>query len=152
MYTYILYIYLHIIVLYCNDIYYLMAKRSQWSLTLFMWHMRMRWYARWYHWKCGWTQLETATINQLHPHAVTTFIMFSCSGLWYIPMYYHGGVKALVNHVQWSNMHIRHPPTQDRVRTLATEIKFRSSNHMHALPYIIAVMSLYSHYITLRYL
>ena len=40
---------------------------------LFLWRN-----ARWRHWKCGYTQLEAATIN--HLHAPVTALTFGCSG------------------------------------------------------------------------
>ena len=43
------------------------------ELSLFPWHN-----ARWCHWKCGYTQLQAATINYLH--APVTALMFGCFG------------------------------------------------------------------------
>ena len=47
------------------------SHAMEWSL--FPWH-----YARWCHWKCGYTQLKAATIN--HLHAPVRALMFDCSG------------------------------------------------------------------------
>ena len=43
------------------------------ELSLFLWSN-----ARWHHWKCGFTQLEAATINHLHNPVKA--LMFGCSG------------------------------------------------------------------------
>ena len=49
--------------------------------SLFLWS-----YARWRHWRCGYTQLETAAIN--HLHAPVTDSMFH----WVVEVYHHYGI------------------------------------------------------------
>ena len=65
-------------------------------------------YASLYHWNCGRTQRKAATINQLACPSYSLYVQL----LWY-PMYYPGGMKARVRHVQWSKPYSILAPTQD---------------------------------------
>ena len=65
-------------------------------------------YARWCHWRCGWTQLYAATINQFACPSYSFYVQL----LWY-PMYYPEGMKARVSPVQWSKPNSILAPTQD---------------------------------------
>ena len=65
-------------------------------------------YVSWYHWNCGRTQRQAATINQLACPSYSLYVQL----LWY-PMYYPRGMKARVSPVQWSKPHSILAPTQD---------------------------------------
>ena len=79
-------------------------------------------YASWYLWSCGRTQRKAATINQFACPSYSLHVQL----LWY-PMYYPGGMKALVSHVQWSKPHSILAPV--RIRTRAAGFRIISGDH-----------------------
>ena len=79
-------------------------------------------YASWYLWSCGRTQRKAATINQFACPSYSLHVQL----LWY-PMYYPGGMKALVSHVQWSKPHRILAPV--RIRTRAAGFRIISGDH-----------------------